>query len=167
MKTTGREMQLTRQIGEHLVAAELGRRGYLAAPFAGNVPMFDLLAADARGYSIPVQVKAINGGSWQFSADKFLEIISENGAQEVRGRIALLNPELVCIFIVLKGLGSDEFYIFQLRDLQEHCALVYKPRGPGSKNPTSFHCAVSPKEFERFRDKWNLLERAFAAMHLK
>ena len=33
---TGRDMQITRQIGEHLVVAELGRRGYVAAPFAGN-----------------------------------------------------------------------------------------------------------------------------------
>jgi hypothetical protein len=69
MRTTGRDMQLTRQVGEHLVAAELGRRGYVASPFAGNIPMFDLLAADPRGYAIPIQVKAINGGSWQFSAD--------------------------------------------------------------------------------------------------
>jgi hypothetical protein len=70
---TGRGMQLTRQIGEHLVAAELGRHGYIAAPFAGNVPLYDLLAADARGFSIPIQVKAINGGSWQFSADTYLK----------------------------------------------------------------------------------------------
>jgi hypothetical protein len=61
---SGRGMQLTRQIGEHLVAAELGRQGYIAAPFAGNVPLYDLLAADTRGFSIPIQVKAINGGSW-------------------------------------------------------------------------------------------------------
>jgi hypothetical protein len=60
---TGREMQLARQVGEHLVAAELGRRGYVATPFAGNVPMFDLLAADIRGYAIPIQVKAIKGPS--------------------------------------------------------------------------------------------------------
>jgi hypothetical protein len=71
---TGRDTQLTRQIGEHLVAAKLGRLGYIASPFAGNVPLFDLLAADLRGYSIPVQVKAINGPSWQFKADTYLEI---------------------------------------------------------------------------------------------
>jgi hypothetical protein len=36
---------------------------YVATPFAGNVPLFDLLAADQRGSSIPIQVKAINGAS--------------------------------------------------------------------------------------------------------
>ena len=39
----GREMYLTRQIGEHLVAAKLGRMDYVATPFAGNVPLFDLI----------------------------------------------------------------------------------------------------------------------------
>jgi hypothetical protein len=31
-----RSTQLTRQIGEHLVASRLGRMGYIAAPFAGK-----------------------------------------------------------------------------------------------------------------------------------
>jgi hypothetical protein len=89
---TGRGMQLTRQIGEHLVAAELGRLGYIAAPFAGNVPMYDLLAADSRGYATPVQVKAINGGSWQFSADSFLNIEVVNGEQVVKGTKSCSTP---------------------------------------------------------------------------
>jgi hypothetical protein len=82
---TGRGMQLTRQIGEHLVAAKLRRRGYVASPFAGNVPMFDLLAAGPLGYSIPIQVKAINGPSWQFSATAFLDIEFVGDEQHVRG----------------------------------------------------------------------------------
>src|SRR3954469_6482439 len=111
-------MQLTRQIGEHLAAAELGRRGYVASPFAGNIPMFDLLAAGPSGYAIPIQVKAINSGSWQFSADKFLNIEQpEGGVQQVQGRKVLLNPGLVCIFILLKGLGIDEFYFFQIHEI--------------------------------------------------
>ena len=76
---TGRSTQLTRQVGEHLVAAELGRRGLIAAPFAGNVPLFDLLAADEHGNSIPIQVKAINGPSWQFRITQFLEVRVQDG----------------------------------------------------------------------------------------
>ena len=49
----GHNVQLTRQIGEHLVAAEPGLRGYVAAPFAGNVPMFDLMAAVVRAMPFP------------------------------------------------------------------------------------------------------------------
>ena len=57
----GFNTQLTRQIGEHLVVAKLGRLGILATPFAGNVPDYDLLASDLSGHSLPLQVKAING----------------------------------------------------------------------------------------------------------
>ena len=49
--------QLSGQIGEHLVTAELGRLGIIAAPFAGNVPDIDVLAY-ANGKSVPIQVKA-------------------------------------------------------------------------------------------------------------
>ncbi|HEY5505683.1 MAG TPA: hypothetical protein VIK28_11045 [Sedimentisphaerales bacterium] len=42
---SGYSNQVTRQIGEHLVVAELGRRGILATPFAGNVPDYDILAS--------------------------------------------------------------------------------------------------------------------------
>jgi hypothetical protein len=155
---TGRGMQLTRQIGEHLVAAELGRKSYVATPFAGNVPMYDLLAANISGHAIPIQVKAINGGSWQFDAGMFLDIESVDGQQINKGKKMLVHPELLCIFVLIKSPGSDEFYVFQLKDLQDHCAQVYKPRGPNSKNPNSTHCAVSPKDFKRFLNNWDLLE---------
>jgi hypothetical protein len=155
---TGRGTQLTRQIGEHLVAAELGRVGYIAAPFAGNVPLYDLMAADSQGHAMPIQVKAINGGSWQYSADTFLNIEVENGQQVVKGTKKLPNPNLICIFVLLKGRGKDEFYLFRLSDLQEYTARIYKGRGPHSKNPNSRHCAVSPKDFSQFKENWKLLE---------
>ena len=155
---TGRGTQLTRQIGEHLVAAELGRLGYIAAPFAGNVPLYDLLAADSDGHAVPVQVKAINGGSWQFSADAFLEIEFVDGQQVIKGRKQLANPDLLCIFVLLNGRGKDDFYLFHLSDLRDHCIKVYKPRGPSSINPDSRHCAVSPKEFAHFKENWKILK---------
>ena len=43
---TGRDIQLTKMIGEYLVCAELCRRGLLATTFTGNVPEFDILATD-------------------------------------------------------------------------------------------------------------------------
>jgi hypothetical protein len=83
---TGHEMQLTGHIGEHLVAAELGKRGYLATPFSGNVPLFDILAADGQGFAIPVQVKTIRGPSWQFSIDSFLDVEMVGDEQRIRGK---------------------------------------------------------------------------------
>jgi len=159
---TGRGMQLTRQIGEHLVAAELGRKGLIATPFAGNVPEFDLLVADEIGRAIPVQVKAINGPSWQFSAKSFLDIEIVRGVQRVNGRKSLINPDLVCVFVLLRGPGTDEFYILRFRDLQSYFAKNYKG-GKRPKNPDSTHCAVWPKHLQKFKDNWPLVFEALAS----
>ena len=157
---TGLSNQLTRQVGEHLVAAKLGRMGYVASPFAGNVPLFDILAADARGFSIPIQVKAINGPSWQYSADTFLNIELVEDFQHVRGKKSLPNPDLICIYIFLQPDERDEFYIFRLRDLQERTFGLYQSR-KRPKNPKSTHCAVWPKHLEEFRDNWGLIAQTF------
>jgi hypothetical protein len=159
---TGRRTQLTRQIGEHLVAAELGRRGLIAAPFAGNVPLFDLLAADEHGRSLPVQVKAINGPSWQFSITQFLEVAVVEGIQQVRGRVVLARPELICIFVLLREAGKDEFFIFRLCDLQEYFAKVYVG-GARPRNPNSMHCAIWPNDLQQYKDNWNLVFEALGA----
>lgn len=158
---TGRATQLTRQIGEHLVAAKLGRMGYIATPFAGNVPAFDLLVADQEGYAIPLQVKAINGGGWQFRADHFLNIDIVDEVQTVRGTVALVNPDLVCVLVVLKEDERDEFYLLRLRDLQAHFRRTYK-EGRRPKNPQSLHCAVWPRELQKYRDRWDVLKESFA-----
>ncbi len=161
MKTTGREMQLTRQIGEHLVAAELGRRGYVATPFSGNIPMFDLLVADFQGRAVPIQVKAINGPSWQFNVDKFLTVEIVDNEQFVRGKIELPNHHLLCIFVFIREAGKDEFYIFRLGDLQDHFAGSYKG-GRRPRNPMSMHCAIWPKDLEKYRDNWGLIESSLS-----
>jgi hypothetical protein len=143
---TGWENQLTKQIGEHLVCVELGRLGLLATPFAGNVPLFDLLAADKHGRSVPIQVKTIKGPSWQFSdVRQFLDVEIVNGVQRVRGKISLPNPDLVCVFVLLLQDRNYEFYIFKLRDLQEYFAAIYKG-GSRPRNPNSMHCAVWPTD---------------------
>lgn len=140
--------------------------GYVAAPFAGNVPLFDLLAADDRGFTIPIQVKAINGSSWQYKADSFLKIEIVDGFQHVRGKKKLLNPALVCIYILLAPEDDkDEFFIFSLKDLQKHTFAIYKSRRR-PKSPESTHCAVWPKDLAPFRDNWGLIEQAFLAARL-
>jgi len=159
---TGRSTQLTRQVGEHLVAAELGRRGLIAAPFAGNVPLFDLLAADEHGNLIPIQVKAINGPSWQFRITQFLEVRVQDGIQHVRGKVDLPAPDLVCIFVLLGKTGKDAFYIFRHRNLQDHFAKTYKG-GRRPRNPDSMHCALWPPDLEPHKDRWEVVFEALAA----
>ena len=160
---TGRSTQLTRQIGEHLIVAKLGRLGYIATPFAGNVPDFDLLIANDEGYSIPVQVKAINGGAWQFQISKFLDVEIVDDVQYVRDARKLANPNLVCIFVLLSEDEKDEFYIFSLKDLQAFFLKTYKG-GRRAKNPKSFHCAILPRDLEQFRDNWSLIEMSLKSV---
>ena len=78
---TGRQVQLTKQVGEYLVAAELSRRGLLTATFAGNVPDYDIVATGGRGQTALVQVKAIAGPSWQFDIRTFVDVRYTAGAQ--------------------------------------------------------------------------------------
>ena len=160
---TGSSTQLTRQIGEHLVAAELGRRGFFAAPFAGNVPDFDLLAADPSGRTVPVQVKAIQGASWQFDVGKYLDIefVSVSKEQRIRGKKVLLNPHIVCVFVRLgKDRDDDVFYIFPITELQEFFFKNYKDcHRP--KNWEATHGAIWPKDLpERYKDNWDILKKA-------
>ena len=159
----GWSTQVTRQIGEHLVVAELGRRlNLIGAPFAGNVPHFDLLAADKQGRSIPIQVKAINGPSWQFDIRDFLSVEVIDGVQHVRGKVQMPMPDLVCVFVLLHPAGDDEFYIFRMRDLQEHFAATYHG-GRRRRNPESMHCAVWPAELQQHRDQWDVVCEALSS----
>ena len=70
----GRNNKLTGQVGEFLVCAELGRRGLIATPFAGNVPAFDILAADELCRTVPIQVKASNSDNWPADARHWMDI---------------------------------------------------------------------------------------------
>ena len=152
---SGQDTQLTRQIGEHLVTAELGRRKIIATPFAGNVPHIDILAY-IDNKAIPIQVKAINGTSWQFDIRAFLDVDKTESGQTVNG-LKNINPEIICIFVVVgKSLGQDEFYIFKLKWLQDYFSKTFIPRQP-PKNIDSFHCAIWKKELQEHLDNWNVV----------
>lgn len=157
---SGYKTQLTRQIGEHLVVAKLGRLGVLATPFAGNVPDYDLLAADTSGHSLPIQVKAINGPSWQFSVTSFLDVEFSGNRQIIKGRCKLLNPRLICVFVHLKPNEEDDFYIFRKKFLQDYFLKQYKG-GIRPRNPKSVHCAIWPKHLKKYHEKWDLITKSF------
>jgi hypothetical protein len=160
---TGKGNKLTGQIGEHLVTAELGRRGIIATPFSGNVPDIDILAY-ANGKTAHIQVKAITKGDWQFNIAKFLdvEIVEDSQEQKVIGKNKELDPEIICVFVALGNkLGEDEFYIFKWGDLQKYAENDFKPR----KHPQNFkslHWAISKKAVSEYLDeKWDLIEEYF------
>lgn len=154
---SGRDMQLTRQIGEYLVAAELGRRGWIATTFTGSVPGFDILAVNGKGRMIEVQVKAIRSGSWQLNAGQYIEIEVVKGVQHNRGMLPCNANERICVFVRLLAQGQDEFYVFGWRALQE---IIHRDYAAGRrpKNPETRHHALYPKHIAAFKDNWTLLE---------
>jgi hypothetical protein len=157
---TGLTTQLTRQIGEHLVTAELGRRKVIATPFAGNVPEIDILAL-ANGVSAPIQVKAINGDSWQFDIRTFLDVTVTDKGQTIIGPQKDLTRTIICVFVALGTTSADDaFYIFRLGWLQDYFQKTFRVRKPPN-NIRSFHCAIWKRDMKQHLGKWGLIERKF------
>ena len=72
--STAYRNNLAKQMAEHLVCVELGRRDFLATPFSGNVPNYDVLVADATGHALPIQVKASRSTKWPSNALIWMDI---------------------------------------------------------------------------------------------
>lgn len=162
--STGRGTQLTKQIGEYLVAAELCRRNLITTTFTGNVPQFDIVALEEDHTSLTIQVKTIRGNSsWQFNAARFLDIeISEEGIQEVKRKVPLLHPNMIYVFVQLIDTGKDNFYLLQESDLQNiiyerYCANLRAKEGRRPRNPQSTHCAIWPDTLHKYKDNWDLV----------
>ena len=115
---TGRQIQLTKQVGEYLVAAELARRGLLTATFAGNVPAYDIVATGSRGQTALVQVKAIAGPSWQFDIRTFTDVRCQAGAQTMGQPTTPRAGDLICVFVRLQK--SDHERSHEHRHLERH-----------------------------------------------
>ena len=68
---SGARNQQTARAGEHLVAAELKRRGVYAVTFAGNMPKIDILASDIKqSRTVTIQVKSKRAPTWQTSLNE-------------------------------------------------------------------------------------------------
>lgn len=118
---SGRTNKLTGHIAEHLVCAELGRRGILATPFAGNVPTFDLLAADEHCRSVPLQVKAMRSENWRTDASKWMHLQYEarTKKQLYHGSINLSGSDVVHVMVALADVQAerrDRFFILTQRN---------------------------------------------------
>jgi hypothetical protein len=163
---TGRGTQLTKQVGEYLVSAELCRRGYISTTFTGNVPDFDILAINEKHKTIPIQVKTINAGAWQFDAAKYIKIEQKKKVQKVTGKVKTGHPNLVFVFVKIIGQGTDEYFILRLCDLQNIIFRNYKrylkaKHGIRPKKHDSKHTIVKVDELKLFKDNWELIEEKF------
>ena len=162
---TGRQNKLVGQTGEYLVASELSRRGLIATTFTGNVPHYDIIASNEKGKHISVQVKTINGSTWQFArVDRFVEIEFNNQAQIVGECLPSPVDNLVFTFVKLRNYGSDKFYICTWLELaeiisQRHSKYLDTHNGVRPKRWDSLHIAISVKEIAHFEKRWDLIEK--------
>ena len=161
---TGRDMQLTKMVGEYLVSAELCRRGLLATTFTGNVPDFDIIATNKNLVSIPVQVKTSAKGDWMLRADFFLDINydEKTKTQRITG-MKNLGENLLYVFVKLKDndVDKDQFYILRAKDLQRiifnnYDEYLTKHRGRRPKNSKSMHTAIRLEDISGYQNNWNL-----------
>ena len=160
---TGRQVQLTKQIGEYVVAAELSRRGLLTATFAGNVPDYDIVATGGSGRTALVQVKAIAGPSWQFDIRRFADVRCTAGAQTIGQPTAPPAGDLLCVFVRLRTYGEDRFYVLPWPELQHvlidgYRAYLNRHGGRRPQRADSFHTALRERQLEPFLDNWSLFE---------
>ena len=168
---SGHSNKLAGQIGEYLVCAELGRRGLIATPFSGNVPSFDVLAADEQCRAVPIQVKASRGDSWPSDARSWmnLELDSHTGVQHYNGLATITNPDLIYVCVVIAKPGEqDRFFILTKADIQHVCVKVYSEwmEPKGWKRPrtiTSFDCRYNISNIAEFEDNWQLIVQRLEA----
>jgi len=158
--------QLSKQLSEHLVVAELARRGIFATPFSGNVPDFDILAFK-NGKSSPIQVKSTKEGNITVAnvTKDYLTIEFEGDMQIVKGKKEMPQWKKDLIFVVVfigENLGEDRFYICKNSDIQEIIYRNYESSlqrhgGIRPRNSKSRHCAYSEEDLSGFKDNWDLI----------
>jgi hypothetical protein len=168
----GLSNKLAGQVGEFLVCAELGRRGFIATSFSGNVPEFDLIVADNSLKTLPVQVKTSRGISWPTSASLWIniEIDEEKKCQIDGGNLNIENRNLiyVCVLLAMPDTNQrDRFFILKKSDLQTICANNYREfiskhdwRRP--RNFRSLDNRYYASNLEPYEDNWELFSEQLA-----
>lgn len=164
----GRDNKLTGHIAEHLVCAELGRRGVLATPFSGNVPTFDLLAADENCRAVPIQVKATTSDNWRTDASRWMDLrVDRKSQRQIYGGPTMLDTaEMIYVMVALRGRESgavpDRFFVLTRRELQAAYVLSYttfmeRQKWLRPRSPKSFDCRVSIGDLSSYEDRWSLV----------
>lgn len=159
--------QLAGQIGESLVVSELGRRGWVATAFSGNVPDIDVLAY-RDGRTRHLQVKAWRAGSVSFDATRFLKIRWEGDRQFVDGLVDGLDARLIYVFVQIgEKAGCDRYFLLRQKDLADQVREGYenflsKHGGVRPRNASTTHNAVTMKQLEGFENNWRLLDEAIS-----
>jgi hypothetical protein len=159
------------QTGEFAVCAELGKRGMIACPFAGNVPGFDVLAVDEHLNCIPIQVKTSKGRTWITGDLLNYVTVERNGKQMILGQATKPHfPNLIRVYVSLGQPGErNRYFVLTESDFYKVAVDSFrewfeKHGGIRPRNPDSRHTAVDISILEPFEDKWDLVMSQLAAL---
>ena len=163
---TGLANKLTGQTGEYLACAELGRRGFIATTFTGNVPEYDLIVCDKSLNTVPIQVKTSRSDTWPSKASLWLNIeFDEKNERQINlGPKTITNPNLIYICVLLGDTrDKDRFFVCKKSDIQNVCIAGYKswmePRD--WKRPRNFKSLDNRYRLEdllEFENNWSLVD---------
>jgi hypothetical protein len=161
--------KLTGQIGEQLVSAMLGTKGYYATPFSGNVPGFDLIATNSKTFkSIPVQVKTSKTDTLIHSRiTHWVEVELTEDGKQILGKPAKLDyPDMVWIMVTIRDddITTARFFIATAHQIQntmieEYRNFLAKNDGGRPRSPESLHCALFIKDLEQFENRWEVIKK--------
>jgi hypothetical protein len=153
--TTSREevsSQVQRRAREHL-----WRLGFQILPSTERGVAF---RAALGSRSIPIKVKPIGRGAWQFTASSFMDIaISPDGVQAVLRRKPPADPDQVCVLVKL---DEDAFFILTWGDLHgvvctHHERYLADHGGRRPRKPDSMHCGLYREDLSPREDNWDLV----------
>ena len=169
----GRNNKLTGQVGEFLVCAELGRRGLIATPFAGNVPAFDILAADELCRTVPIQVKASNSDNWPADARHWMniEFDEDTKRQNYREPAKIENPDLIYVCVAIAPANStdgDRFFVLTKSQVQNAIIKGYsewmdKRDWVRPRNPESYDARYLIEAIAKYENRWELITQRLAS----
>lgn len=134
--------------GEYLVAAELSRRGHLAALTLRNSRGVDILASNASATrSVGIQVKTNQKGRSKWVLNKKAE--------------AMRGANLFYVFVNLNAMSGPEFHVVPCARVANfirryHRRWLASPRRDGRPHRDSKMRKFIDSEGE-FRDRWDLL----------
>jgi hypothetical protein len=134
--------------GEHFVAAELSRRGYIASLTSKNTKGIDLLASNedaSKTIGIQVKTNQEDRKSWLLN-EKCEEFYSDS---------------LFYIFVNLKGVEKPDFYIVQSTVVaksikNDHQYWLNTPGKKGNQHQDTSMRMFHDQE-EKYLDRWDLL----------
>jgi len=167
---TGLSNKLTGQIGEYLACAELGKRGYIATSFTGNVPEFDLIITNDKLRTIPIQVKTSRSNNWPTKADLWINITidDEKKCQIDNGDLSIPYPDLIYICIALNEsyeTGKDRIFLLTKQQLQTICTRNYRKwmdtcNWKRPRNYKSLDNRYEINDLLEYENNWQIIEKA-------